>query len=80
MIHHMAQISQRISIEEYKKAKNERLKFKIRRKRTFKAGYFTDWVRQRVINIIGETEQASIQAFKSTIFKPEYEEGEERIE
>ena len=33
-----------------------------------------------LINIIGETEQASIQAFKSTIFKPEFEEGEERIE
>ncbi|MDC0255464.1 PBP1A family penicillin-binding protein [Bacteriovoracales bacterium] len=46
--------NKRISIEEYKKAKNERLMFKIRRKKTFKAGYFTDWVRQRVISIIGE--------------------------
>ena len=47
--------NKRISLEELrKKRKNEVLKFRIRKKRGFKAGYFTDWVRQRVVKVIGE--------------------------
>ena len=46
--------NKRISLEELQTAKKEVLKFKIRKKRHFKAGYFTDWVRQRVVKIIGE--------------------------
>ena len=46
--------NKRISFEELQKAKSEVLEFKIRKKRGFKAGYFTDWVRQRVVKVIGE--------------------------
>ena len=44
----------KISEKEYKDALNEKIKFRLRKSHAFKAGYFTDWVRQRVIDVIGE--------------------------
>ncbi|MCR9203828.1 MAG: PBP1A family penicillin-binding protein [Halobacteriovoraceae bacterium] len=46
----------KITKEEYEEAVNERIKFRIRKPEGFKAGYFTDWVRQRVIALIGNEE------------------------
>lgn len=45
-----------LSQEEYQNALNEKVKFYLRKSGEFKAGYFTDWVRQRVIEKIGEDE------------------------
>ena len=44
----------KITQEEYQAAKNEKIKFRVRKAGLFKAGYFTDWVRQRVIALVGE--------------------------
>lgn len=46
----------KITQEQYEEALNEKIKFKIRVPGSFKAGYFTDWVRQRVVAQIGEEE------------------------
>lgn len=46
----------KISQEEYETAINEKIKFRLRKESGFKAGYFTDWIRQRVVNKIGEEE------------------------
>jgi len=46
--------TEKISKEEYEEALVEKTKFRIRKKEGFKAGYFTDWVRQRVIELVGE--------------------------
>jgi penicillin-binding protein 1A len=48
--------TQKISEEEYKSAREEKIKFRLRKSSLFKAGYFTDWVRQRVISKIGDEE------------------------
>lgn len=44
----------KISTQEYEKALKEKIKFYLRKPTPFKAGYFTDWVRQRVVALIGE--------------------------
>ena len=44
----------KISEEEYRNALNEEIKFRRRPSTPFKAGHFTDWVRQRVIEDLGE--------------------------
>jgi len=46
--------TKKITKEEYEKSLKERIKFKIRKKNEFKAGYFTDWVRQRLIESFTE--------------------------
>lgn len=46
----------KITREEYENALKEKIKFKLRIPGSFKAGYFTDWVRQRVVAQIGEEE------------------------
>jgi penicillin-binding protein 1A len=48
--------NEKISKEEYEEALKEKIKFKIRVPGSFKAGYFTDWIRQRVVSQIGEEE------------------------
>ena len=44
----------KITQSEYSDALRERIKFRIRKKKDFLAGYFTDWIRQRVIAKVGE--------------------------
>lgn len=46
----------KITEEEYKQALAEKIKFRTKRSGGFRAGYFTDWVRQRVIEVAGESE------------------------
>lgn len=43
----------KITQDEFEKAKNERIKFNIRLHHQFKAGYFTDWIRQKVVGLVG---------------------------
>jgi penicillin-binding protein 1A len=47
-------LNQKISKEEYEFAKSERIKLQKRGTSSFKAPYFTDWIRQRVIELVGE--------------------------
>ena len=42
-----------ITPQEYVEALQEKIKFRIKRKPDFLAGYFTDWIRQKVINKFG---------------------------
>ncbi len=44
----------KINEESYKAALAEKIKFRIRKLSGFKAGFFTDWVRQRVVEAVGE--------------------------
>jgi penicillin-binding protein 1A len=44
----------KITKEEYENAIKEQIKFRIRKASPFKAGHFTDWVRQRVVALVGE--------------------------
>lgn len=44
----------KITKEEYEEAVNEKIKFRIRKSEGFKAGHFTDWVRQRVVSLVGK--------------------------
>tara|TARA_R110000868_G_scaffold100128_1_gene275348 strand:- start:12417 stop:15155 length:2739 start_codon:yes stop_codon:yes gene_type:complete len=44
----------KITEDEYSEALAEKIKFRIRKSNGFKAGYFTDWVRQRVVEAVGE--------------------------
>ncbi|MBF0361825.1 MAG: PBP1A family penicillin-binding protein [Oligoflexia bacterium] len=46
----------RITKEQYEKALKEDLKIRIHANEELKAGHFTDWVRQRVIKLVGEDE------------------------
>lgn len=55
----------KISKDEYEVALAEKTKFRIRKPEGFKAGYFTDWVRQRVIELVNE------ESFLSNGFKIE---------
>jgi penicillin-binding protein 1A len=48
--------TKRLSSEEYEKAVNEILKIRIRKPGSFEAGYFTDWIRQKVVSVVGEEE------------------------
>ncbi len=43
----------KITEEEYNSALVEKIKFRIRKSSEFKAGYLTDWVRQRVVEEVG---------------------------
>ncbi len=43
----------KITKEEYEEALKEKIKFRIRKPSQFKAGHFTDWVRQRVVSLVG---------------------------
>jgi penicillin-binding protein 1A len=44
----------RITKKEYDEALAEKTQFRIRKPQGFLAGYFTDWVRQRVVALVGE--------------------------
>ncbi|MBL7664182.1 MAG: PBP1A family penicillin-binding protein [Bacteriovoracaceae bacterium] len=44
----------KINEEEYKKALAENIKLSIKKFRGIKAGYFSDWIRQRVTELVGE--------------------------
>ncbi len=44
----------KITKEEYEEAIAEKIKFRIRKSEGFKAGHFTDWVRQRVVSLVGK--------------------------
>jgi penicillin-binding protein 1A len=44
----------KITEAEYKDALVEKIQFRIRKKKNFKAGHFTDWVRQRVVEQVGK--------------------------
>ncbi len=46
----------KINSEEYEAALKENLKMKIRQGHQYKAGHFTDWVRQEVSKIVGQDE------------------------
>lgn len=46
--------NKKISKEDYDQAIKEKIKYRIRKPSFFKAGYFTDWIRQRVIEKVGE--------------------------
>jgi len=51
---HRLYIDKKITKEQYEAAKKEKIVFRLRRKNEFKAGYFTEWVRLRVIAKVGE--------------------------
>lgn len=46
----------KITKEEYEEAVSEKIKFRIRKPDGFKAGHFTDWVRQRLVSLVGKDE------------------------
>lgn len=46
----------KITKEEYEGAVSEKIKFRIRKPEGFKAGHFTDWVRQRLVSLVGKEE------------------------
>lgn len=46
----------KITQSEYESAVNEKIKFRIRKPEPFKAGHFTDWVRQRAVSLLGSEE------------------------
>lgn len=46
--------TKKISLEQYEEALKEKIKYRLKRGGEFKAGHFTDWVRQRVIEKVGE--------------------------
>lgn len=48
--------TKKISEEEYQAALKENIRYRLRQSGEFKAGYFTDWVRQRVVAMVGEEE------------------------
>ena len=47
-------VTGKIDEKEYHKALDEKIKYKVKKKTAFKAGYFTDWIRQRMVKIVGE--------------------------
>jgi penicillin-binding protein 1A len=51
---HRLYLDKKITKEQYEVAKKEKTVFRLKRKNEFKAGYFTEWVRQRVIAKVGE--------------------------
>ncbi len=62
VLHRMFQ-NGRITKEEYDLALHEDLQFRLRKNNEFKAPYFTDLVRQKMINLVGE-EEFLTQGFK----------------
>ena len=55
--------TKKINKQEYDEALKEKIVYKLRRPSEFKAGYFTDWIRQRVISFVGE-DQLLTQGYK----------------
>jgi len=55
--------TKKITQEQYKAALAEKIQFRLRGKGNFKAPYFTEWVRQRVIDQVGE-EKFLAEGFK----------------
>jgi len=47
-------VNHKISKDEYQLAVKEKIKYKLKKKSGFRAGYFTDWIRQKVIAEVGE--------------------------
>jgi len=48
--------TKKISQVEYEAALNENIRMKLRENRRMKAGYFTDWIRQRLVALLGNEE------------------------
>ena len=46
----------KITQEQFNEAVEEKIKYRLRKFSDFKAGYFTDWIRQRVVKLVGEEE------------------------
>lgn len=46
--------TKKITEQEYQQALAEKIRYRLRQSGEFKAGYFTDWVRQRVVALVGE--------------------------
>ncbi len=44
----------KITVEQYKEALKEDIQMRIRKRKGIQAGYFTDWIRQKVTELIGE--------------------------
>jgi penicillin-binding protein 1A len=44
----------KIKEDQYKAALEEKIKYRLKKATPFKAGYFTDWVRQRIIKLVGK--------------------------
>jgi penicillin-binding protein 1A len=44
----------KISEDEYQLAVKEKIKYKLKKKTGFRAGHFTDWIRQKVVEEVGE--------------------------
>ena len=42
-----------ITLQEYEEALQEKIKFRIKRKQDFLAGHFTDWIRQSIVEKVG---------------------------
>ncbi|TDJ09501.1 MAG: PBP1A family penicillin-binding protein [Deltaproteobacteria bacterium] len=47
-------VNHKISKDEYQLALREKIKYQLRKKRGFRAGYFTDWIRQKIVAEVGE--------------------------
>jgi len=47
-------VNHKISEDEYRLALNEKIKYKLKKKNGFQAGYFTDWIRQKIVAEVGE--------------------------
>lgn len=46
--------TEKVSQEQYDAAVGEKIKYRLKKPSLFKAGYFTDWVRQRFVNLVGK--------------------------
>ena len=46
--------NKKITKEEYENALKEKIRYRLRKKETFKAGFYTDWVRRLVVDEVGE--------------------------
>ena len=46
----------KITKDEYEQAMSEKIKYRLRQGNEFKAGYFTEWIRQKVTDVVGEDE------------------------
>lgn len=44
----------KIKEDQYESALAEKIKYRLKKSSLFKAGYFTDWVRQRIIGLVGK--------------------------
>lgn len=46
--------TEKITPEQYEAAMSEKIEYRLKKSSLFKAGYFTDWVRQRFVNLVGK--------------------------